>query len=117
MKTLVQFKMQDGTDVFVEGNERFFDDDDDLIPVSRSNTSKAIAIQAQETFEAAFNKTLPAIKHVATTLRELCPDEFELEFALTLNAKAGAVIAEVTSEANFKVNLKWQKEKNQPEIL
>ena len=35
------------------------------------------------------------------------PTEIELEFGVKFNAKAGAIIASVDSEATFKVALKW----------
>ena len=37
------------------------------------------------------------------------PDEVQVEFGLTLNAQAGAVLAAASAGANYKVTLKWKK--------
>ncbi len=47
-----------------------------------------------------------------TTLRGLAhkPDEIEMEFGFSLNAVAGVVIASASTEANYKVTLRWKGE-------
>jgi Trypsin-co-occurring domain 1 len=39
----------------------------------------------------------------------MAPDEFTVEFGVKLSAKAAVVIASATTDANFKVTLKWKK--------
>jgi len=49
---------------------------------------------------------------VITTLRGLAkkPDEIEMEFGFSLNAAVGVVIASASTEANYKVILRWKDE-------
>ena len=104
MKHLVKFEMEDGSTIFVEVDE-----------AETGGTTRAarrpgeIAEEAKETFEQALNKIRPATEKVISTLRGLAhkPDEIEMEFGFSLNAVVGAVIASASTEANYKVTLRW----------
>src|SRR5436853_7267537 len=104
MKHFVEFKMEDGGIIIVEVDE----------PETGGTTRAArrpgeIAEEAKETFEQALNKIRPATEKVITTHRGLAhkPDEIEMEFGFSLNAVVGAVIASASTEASYKVTLRW----------
>jgi NTP-dependent ternary system trypsin peptidase co-occuring protein len=50
---------------------------------------------------------VPTAKVLRDQLRELRPDEVEVEFGLSLVGKVGAVIASSELEAHMKVTLRW----------
>ena len=107
MKHFVEFKMEDGSTIIVEVDE----------PETGGTTRASrhpgeIAEEAKETFEQALSKIRPATEKVITTLRGLAhkPDEIEMEFGFSLNAAAGIVIASASTQANYKVTLRWKQE-------
>ena len=104
---ILEFELADGTPVFVEATD--LGDDPDLRRVSRG---RAGHLQADSRFEEAVARIRPAAQVLLDSLRELnTPDEIGLEFGLKFNAKAGAIIASVDSEAAFKVSIKWKNPK------
>lgn len=104
MKHFVKFNMEDGTPIIVE-----VDDPETGGTTRVSRRPGEIAEEAKETFEQALSKIRPVTEKVITTLRGLAqkPDEIEMEFGFSLNATAGVVIASASTEANYKVTLRW----------
>ena len=106
MKHFVEFKMEDGSIVLVEVEE----------PVTGGTTRAGrhgeLVEEAKDTFEQALSKIRPATEKVIMTLRGLAhkPDELEMEFGFSLNAAAGVVIASASTQANYKVTLRWKSE-------
>lgn len=69
--------------------------------------------EAVQSFEEAMSSLSPIANTIVSKLISINnpPDEAAVEFGLTLKADAGVVITKVGTEANFKVNLKWTREK------
>ena len=107
MKHFVEFKMEDGSAIIFE-----VDEPETGGTTRASRRPGEIAEEAKETFEQALSKIRPATEKVITTLSGLAhkPDEIEMEFGFSLNAIAGVVIASASTEANYKVTLRWKKE-------
>lgn len=104
MKRLIEFKMDDGSAIIVEVSEP------EIGGTTRASRRPGeIAEEAKETFEHALNKIRPATEKVIQTLRGLVqkPDEIEMEFGFSMSAEAGVVIASASTEANYKVTLRW----------
>lgn len=103
VKNLVEYQLADGGAVVVEveapmgeGTQR----------VSRPGES--IPERVQTSFNEAIARLRPAADAVLQAFQGLnTPTEIGLEFGVKFNAKAGAIIASVDSEAVFKVSLKW----------
>src|SRR5712692_8800230 len=113
MKRLIQFNMEDSGSIIVEVDE----------PETGGTTRASrhpgeIAEEAKETFEQALSKIRPATEKVITTLRGLAhkPDEIEMEFGFSLSAAAGVVIASASTQANYKVTLRWKREEKKDEM-
>ncbi|SRR6266496_1673597 len=99
--------MEDGSSIIVEVNEQ------EASPGTRRaarDTSEEKPEPAPQTFEQALSKIRPATEKVITTLRGLAhkPNEIEMEFGFSLSAAAGVVIASASTEANYKVTLRWK---------
>ena len=107
MKHFVEFKMEDGSAIIVE-----VDEPETGGTTRASRRPGEIAEEAKETFEQALSKVRPATEKVITTLHGLAhkPDEIEMEFGFSLNAAAGVVIASASTQANYKVTLRWKQE-------
>jgi Trypsin-co-occurring domain 1 len=105
MKRLVEFPMLDGASVLaeVEGPER-------RAAPTRGFSAVEVVEKAEHTFEAALDKIRPGAAVIIAKLRDIgeAPKEVEVEFGLKLSAEAGAVIASVATEANFRVKLTWK---------
>src|SRR5450755_3492694 len=105
MKRLIQFKMEDSGSIIVE-----VDEPETGGTTRASRRPGEIAEEAKETFEQALSKIRPATEKVITTLRGLAhkPDEIEMEFGFSLSAEAGVIIASASTQANYKVVLRWK---------
>jgi len=108
MKHLVEFPLEDGGSIFVEVSEP-----------EGGRGSRRVARGAEEepetapkTFEQALNKIRPATESVIAMLRGLLhkPGEVEMEFGFTLSAEAGVIITSISTEANYKVTLRWKED-------
>ena len=110
MKHFVEFKLEDGSPIVFEVDEP------EVGGTTRASRRPGeIVEEAKETFEQALTKIRPATEKVIATLRGLSqkPDEIEMEFGFNLSANAGVVIASASTEANYKVTLKWNSKKEQ----
>lgn len=79
---------------------------DDLV-LAAPEPGKVVA-QAQVTLEQALAKLKPSLQKIAHMLKELSPDETELEFGLKIGGETGVIIAKGTAEVNFTVRVSWK---------
>ncbi|WJV44609.1 CU044_2847 family protein [Streptomyces flavofungini] len=68
-----------------------------------------VVARARVSLEEALDQVKPTLARVADTLRELGPDEAELEFGLKMGGETGVIIAKGTAEVNFTVRLTWNR--------
>ncbi|MER5344957.1 hypothetical protein SAMN05446589_2607 [Streptomyces sp. OV198] len=105
MKNLAQFLLADGSVVAVElkRDEGFVDGYEDVGLLGDRH------VQSATTLDHAVDR----IRGVASAVMEPLtrtqprPDEVEVEFQVTLDVEAGAVIARSGSGAHFTVRLRW----------
>ncbi|WP_089726440.1 CU044_2847 family protein [Candidatus Thiosymbion oneisti] len=103
-RELLAFELADGIPVYVETTDTGTD-----AGLRRVDRGPGDPLKADSRFEEAVGRIRPAAQALLDSLRELnTPEEIGLEFGLKFNAKAGAVIASVDSEATFKVSIKWK---------
>jgi NTP-dependent ternary system trypsin peptidase co-occuring protein len=108
LKRFIEFPLEDGSTIIVEVNE----------PEGERGTRRAARgteeepEKAPQTFEQALSKIRPATEKVIATLRDLIqkPDEVEMEFGFSLSAEAGVIIASASTQANYRVTLRWKGE-------
>lgn len=106
MRRLIEFPLEDGSSVWVEVEEI---ERPGMVPAVRE---EGVPERSQQTFEAALEKVRSFAGAIINKLRALSdpPDEVEVEFGLKLNAKAGAILAIASTEANYRVTLTWKRE-------
>ncbi len=94
MKRLVEFPLEEGGSILVQIDEP---DTGGTIRAGRDETIE----KAKDTFEDALNRVLPAAKSVVEKLQSMAsrPDEIEVNFGITLSAKAGAFVASTGGRA------------------
>jgi hypothetical protein len=84
-------------------------DDDDY--ERRTRGGPQIVARASNAFKGALQLIHTCAAQVSTTVRnippELRPREFEVQFAVKIDGKAGAFIAESTAGAQLQVTMKW----------
>lgn len=103
-KEVLEFELADGTPVYVETTNAGADSG-----LSRVSRGDGGLLKADSRFAEAVGRIGPAAQVLLDSLRDLdTPAEIGLEFGLKFNAKAGAIIASVDSEAAFKVTIKWK---------
>jgi hypothetical protein len=109
-RRLVQYDLESGGSILV-----WSDTDNAPLagePVTRGlrDVEGQIVERAGRSFESALAQIEPAAETLIAQFRDLthAPDEIEIEFGVSLHAQAGAIIAETSGDANFKVSLTWR---------
>jgi hypothetical protein len=102
--TEVAFRLQGGGVVYVDTTTP---DQGGLVGASGA------VIEAKHTFEEAVSGLKPVAEALLGQVRSLVqsPDEVSLEFGVTLKLEAGVLIAKTAGEGNFKVEVKWKRDK------
>ncbi|WP_433472225.1 CU044_2847 family protein [Spirillospora sp. CA-142024] len=72
-------------------------------------------LEAETSFESALRGVVIAASAAVNEIKNLGPDEVEMEFGVRLNLKAGAVITQDGS-GHFNFRLKWARDSNPPLI-
>ncbi len=106
----VEFPLEDGSSIVVQ-----VDEPETGGTVRASRLGDLAVERSRMTFEEAFRRIYAATESavIPLTRSSLRPSEIEMEFGINLSAELGAVIAKSTSEANYKVTLRWTKEKEE----
>ncbi|MET9691080.1 CU044_2847 family protein [Streptomyces sp. NPDC006514] len=65
--------------------------------------------RARISVQEALDQVKPTLARVARTVRELGPDEAEIEFGLKMGGETGIIVAKGTAEVNFAVRLVWHR--------
>lgn len=66
-------------------------------------------IEAGKRLDEVLATARPTIRAVVDAIRELAPDEHQIEFGLKLNAEAGVMVAKTSMEGHFTVKLIWSR--------
>ena len=103
---MIKFPLDSGGFIYVEVED--IDGEAGIVKAGRG-----LPEEATKSFESALNSLNPIASTIVSKLLSVSnpPDEAVVEFGLTLKADAGVVITKVGTEANFKINLKWKREK------
>ena len=67
-----------------------------------------VVAKAQVTLEQALTKLKPGLQKMLHLLKELAPDEAEVEFGLKVGGETGVIIAKGTAEVNFVIRMSWK---------
>lgn len=105
MTRLLEYALEDGGTVVVEvADEAPRDQTKGMRPTE-------VVARAGETFEAALERLRPMTEGLVRRLSDLAqrPDEMTVEFAITMTAEAGAVLARIGADANLRVSMTWNK--------
>jgi hypothetical protein len=104
MKRLVEYPLKEGGSILVQVDEP---EPEGIVRVAREGE----IAQASQTFEESMERIRPVAASLIAKMRNISdpPDEVNIDFGLNMSAKAGAFIAEMGTEANFKISLKWKK--------
>jgi hypothetical protein len=100
MEEVVRFELEGGGEVFVEIQ-------DDAPGVRRAARDDRGFVEAGAKLEKALETVRPTAERVLDAVRDLAPDQKEIEFGIKLNVEVGAVIAKTAAEGHFTVKLTW----------
>jgi Trypsin-co-occurring domain 1 len=67
-----------------------------------------VAAQALITLDQALASLKPSLRKIVHLLKELSPDETEVEFGLKIGGETGVIVAKGTAEVNFTVRMSWK---------
>ena len=68
-----------------------------------------VAARANESLERSLDQLGPAIGAMVQRVKAMGPDEFTVEFGLTLGAECGVIVAKGSSEVNLNITLSWKR--------
>lgn len=108
----LEFPLEDGGTFLVE-----VDESEPESALKRAGAVGEVVERAQQTFQSALENLKPAAAAILAKIRELseAPDEVAVEFGIKLSTEFGVVLAKATGEGNYKITLRWKKEKNRTE--
>jgi Trypsin-co-occurring domain 1 len=109
MARLAKFVLSDGSSIVAEVDDNDSFESPRGVMRGGGVASPDFIVKANETFDTALDRVRYAAETMLDRLTSLTrpPDEVAVEFGVKLNAETGAVIAKASTEANFKINLKW----------
>jgi len=99
---LVRFESSTGESLLVEVG-------DDEFGVARISRDDGV-IEATKSLENALKATRSSLTAIVDSIRDLAPDEYEIEFGMKLNAEAGVIVAKTALEGHFTVKLAWKRQ-------
>lgn len=81
---------------------------DDLVLAS-AEPGKVVD-RARVTLEEALERLKPSLHKIIDLLKDLAPDETEVEFGLKVGGETGVIVAKGTAEVNFVIRMSWKSE-------
>ena len=82
--------------------------------VLASSEPGKVVDRAKVSLDEALTKLKPSLQRIAHTLKELSPDEAEVEFGLKIGGETGVIVARGTAEVNFVVRIAWKSGSQEP---
>ena len=79
----------------------------------RGGGTGALVERTQQNLDEVLAHTRPAVVSLLRQLRDVedAPDELEVEFAIQVSLEVGAFIATADSSANFRVTMRWARDR------
>jgi hypothetical protein len=102
LERLVRFPLEGGGSVIVQVDEQ------QSGPVPAANPGE-VAAKAKMTFEAAAAQLRPIAKTLLEEVKDLGPENVEIELGIAFSAEVGVVLAKSHAEGTCKVTLSWKK--------
>ena len=108
MTNYIETQARDGSEIRIEV--------EDVSKIGAGFSPKSAPNVTSETAKDAYNQTLNAIRAcangIADTIQslEMQPNAASIDFAIKIDAEAGAMIAKSREAAQFRVSLSWKQE-------
>jgi hypothetical protein len=108
VKRIISVPMKDGGTVELEI------EDNTTSPVMRGGVPQPVVEKAVGSFEAAISRIKPAAMAVVEQFADAVDgtSSVKVKFSVKFSAGAGAIIASVGSEANFEIEVTWNRDAN-----
>jgi hypothetical protein len=107
MAEIVEFDVAAGGVLRVQAVKDLDGDDDEGLVQAGPGIHEVVE-KAKQTLESALSTVTPALGTITRTLRQLSPDEVNVEFGFVLAAEHGVIVAKASGEVHFKVSLTWK---------
>lgn len=107
---LLEISTDNNTKIYIEATDYQISNDMDPLMVPVASEEKIIK-KAKDYLENSIEQIKIFSNSMANAIKNLdvCPDEFEVEFAVKLATDIGVIISSIGAEANLTVKMKWQK--------
>jgi hypothetical protein len=105
MKTLIEYQLEDGITVFIEGES----EDGGIAKVSRDRSGNVI-MMANQNFKSAMASVTSSASTLLREIEDMGVVEAEITVGLTTAGETGTfIIGKGTENANFAITLKWRR--------
>lgn len=113
-KKLIEISTDNNTKIYIEAVDYQILDDVDSLMMPVASEEKIIE-KAKDYFENSIEQIKNFSNSVAKSIKEIdmCPDEFEMKFAVKFATDVGVIISSIGTEANLTVKMKWNKAKEE----
>lgn len=113
---LIEVFMDNNTKIYIEdiGNCSLEDSDSIMMPAASGEKMVEKAKNHLEDYLEqikVFSNTV--VKTIQSKEKEMCPNEFEIEFAVRFKADIGVIFSSVGTDANLNIKMKWNKTKEE----
>lgn len=111
---LIEISTDNNTKIYIEAVDYQILDDVDSLMMPVASEEKIIE-KAKDYFENSIEQIKNFSNSVAKSIKDIdmCPDEFEMEFAVKFSTDVGVIISSIGAEANLSVKMKWKKTKEE----
>lgn len=111
---LIEISTDNNMKIYIETADSQSLDDVDPLMMPVASEEKVIK-KAKDYLENSIEQIKNFSNSVAKSIKEIdmCPDEFEMKFAVKFATDVGVIISSIGTEANLTVKMKWNKAKEE----
>lgn len=113
-RKLIEISTDNNTKIYIETTDYQTLDDIDPLMMPASSEEKIVK-KAKDYLENSIERIKNFSNSMAKSIKDIdmCPDEFEMEFAIKFATDLGVIISSIGTEANLTVKMKWNKSKEE----
>jgi len=111
---LIEVFTDNNTKIYIETADYQVVDDVDSLMMPVASEEKIVK-KAKDYLENSIEQIKDFSNSVAKLIKDIdmCPDEFEMDFAVKFATDIGVIISSIGAEANLTVKMKWNKTKEE----
>jgi len=111
--TLIKYELSDNKSLLVESSDSLIykksPDNHMMENVNLGGMADKVVSVSKNAFDASLESLTHFSKAVFDKIKDISPDEVELELSVKISGEGGLIIAKAKTEGNFSLKLTWKK--------